>query len=178
MIIDILGSTDKRPFILTFLRICQELGDTCLITDDRHYKRLTEDGDMYGKFQNIDIFVTDFEYDDVWSDIGHSPDDYEFVILDSKFCDTAEVYVYIKGVDFDDSDRDVVEDLESLTIIEFGFGKKPITYTTQMFKAVERIEHYKVFEPIDYKVASAVAGILAPHVNMPAKNIIKVVNAR
>lgn len=59
MQITVFGRTDKRACIYTLMKILQPLGDVAVITNNRHFTRLTEDGGDFGFYQNISIFVTD-----------------------------------------------------------------------------------------------------------------------
>jgi hypothetical protein len=158
------------------MKICQTLGETCLITSDRRYTRLTENGANHGFYQNISIFVTDETADSVWYEIEHTEADFDFVLFDDKYDISADCFIYVEGAGEENDIEDLKEILgDKLNIIKLGFGKNSIPYSVNMFKAVEEIEYFKLLKPVDVRVSSEVSKILSPHVNMPVKNLLKVV---
>ena len=178
MVIAVLGQTDKRPVIYTLMRLFQKLGDCALITNDRHLRRLIENGDAYGHFQNIFVAVTDATQDEIFADIGYSTQDFENFIFDciDQVPDFADMVIYVGGAGGITEDEQTLLDMQSdYKTINLGFGDKCIPYTVDMFKAIETIEGLKHFMPINSQIASRLATFLTEPLNIPAKDIVKVV---
>ena len=62
--------------------------------------------------------------------------------------------------------------------INLGFGDKNIPYTKEMFVACEMTEGLKHFVPINQQIASRIATFLTEPLNIPAKDIVKVVTSK
>lgn len=175
MIVAVYGETDKRPVIYTLIKLFQRLGDCCLISDNRHYKRLLDTDTNTGHYQNVFITVTDASPDEVFSEIGYESIDFENMIFDNTIPDNADLIIFVQGCSISENESDTLEYLSSYETIGLGFGKNMIPYTVTMFKNVELIEGKKHLLEIDKKLTHKLATILSEHLNMSAKNICKVV---
>lgn len=186
MVISVIGETDKRPFMYTLLMICQYMGDVLLVSDDRHYKRLIEepeeDVEIYaGHFQNTFIVVTDKTPDEASQSVGYESDDYEFVIYDNLIDVTSDLIIYVTGDSMSEWEKEQLDYLEEgdYVTIGLGFGKKNmVAYSTAMFKNVELVESRKTYLPIDSKLSAMVAKVLAPHIGIPEKTMLKALGGK
>ena len=179
MIISVFGQTDKRPVIYTLMKLFQTLGDTCIISNNRHYCRLTETGSQWGMYQNVAIFVTDATADEVFHEIEHDIGDYDYIIMDNLYTEDADLNIYVEGAGKEPLDEDLLLALEdSSKTINLGFGKSCVPYSATMFKNLEIIEYYKKLVPVDARLTQKLANILAPHLDLKPANIIKVVNRK
>ena len=97
MQISVFGRTDKRACIYTLMKILQPLGDVAVITSNRHFMRLTEDGAPFGFYQNISIFVTDATADEMWQTIDHKPGDFDHIIMDNLYNESTDLIIYVHG---------------------------------------------------------------------------------
>lgn len=178
MIISVFGQTDKRAVIYTLMKMLQKLGDTCVISDNRHLLRLTEDGTRYGYFQNIAIFVTDTSADEVFSEIQHTPDDYDFIIMDNKYTEDADICFYVEGMGPEENDEDLLEILNHPNIIKIGPAKGAIPYTLKMFTTIEHIEYYRKLQLIEPKLTTLLINKMAPVLKLTPKVLAKVVSRK
>lgn len=181
MVIAVLGQTDKRPVIYCLMKLFQQLGDCAVLTKDRHYMRLIDNGTNIGHYQNIFIAVTDAGYDEVFSEIGYRTEDFENIIMDctDQLPDYCDIVVYVGGAGGITEDEQTLLDMQNdYKVINLGFGDKCIPYTVDMFKSVEQAEGLKHLGPMNQQIASRIATILTDYLHMPVKNIVKVVCSR
>lgn len=178
MQISIFGRTDKRACIYTLMKILQPLGDMALITNDRHYMRLTEDGSPFGYYQNISIFVMDTTADEMWHIIEHQPDDFDTVILDNLYNEDTDIILYIQGAGVEALDEYLFDAFEDMVVIHMGNGKNAVPYSKSLMENLEKIEYYRVLTAPSPSMTAILAKTLAGPLNMPAKNIIKVANKK
>ena len=188
MQITLIGQTDKRPVIYTLLKMMENMGDCCYITNDRKACRLMEEGPgMAGTYRDIDIFVLDTTADDMWTDIGYAPSDYEFIILDNLYNEMTDLIIYVKGA------GDAEEDLEVLDVFGLGKGKSKskakqpseevhktynIPYSAGMMENIEYSEFFKQLKPASQAALKVCAELLAGKVNVSAKNLGKVATTK
>ena len=176
MKICVFGQTDKRAVIYTLLKLCQTMGDVCFISYNTYYNRLINDVSTEEFFQNIAVFITDASAEDAFAEINHVPEDYDYIIFDNKWDESADVFFYVEGAGPEAYDSDLIENLgEKLIKIKIGTGKGAIPYSVKMFTAIENTEYYKKFLPINDKLSSDISKALTSHLGMPTKNIQKVV---
>ena len=71
MQIGVYGYTDKRPIIYALMKLLQKTGDVALFSNNRHYKRLLENGESTGHMANIMISISDASPDEVFEEIGY-----------------------------------------------------------------------------------------------------------
>lgn len=179
MQISVFGRTDKRACIYTLMKILQHLGDVAVVTDDRHFTRLTEDGEKTGTYQNISIFVTDTTGDEVWEHIGYDSSDFDHVILDNMYSDDTALYLYVRGAGDEALDEDLFDCFDDMKVIQMGGGKNCVPYTKELMEGLEYVEYYRKLHPLPSPaMTQIVAGHLSPHLNMPVKNIVKVANKK
>lgn len=181
MVITLLGQTDKRPVLYTLMKLCQKLGDTCIVTSDVRLSRLIEDGGKYGHFQNVYIAVTDASQDEVFADIGYTRHDFEYFIFDARdqIPDFSDLVIYVGGAGEKTEDEETLLSMVGeYKTINLGFGEKCIPYTVDMFKAVETIEGLKHLLPINPQITNRIATFLTEPLNIPVKDIVKVVQSK
>ena len=178
MVIAVLGLTDKRPVIYCLLKLLQLRGDLAIITNDRHYARLIDNGTYEGHFQNTFIAVTDASTDEVFAEIGYRIEDFENIIIDcvDQLPDYADVVIYVGGAGGITEDEEILlETCPEYFTINLGFGEKCIPYTVDMFKCVEQVEGLKHLGVMNQQIAQRLGTILGERLGMPVKNIVKVV---
>ena len=112
MQISVFGRTDKRACIYTLMKILQPLGDVAVITSNRHFMRLTEDGAPFGFYQNISIFVTDATADEMWQTIDHKPGDFDHIIMDNLYNESTDLIIYVQGAGVEASDEYLFDTFE------------------------------------------------------------------
>lgn len=199
MQITLLGQTDKRAVLYTLMRMCENLGDCAVVTNDRKLMRLMEEGPSgQGTYRNIQIFVADTTPDDVWEDIGYAPSDFEFVFLDNIWSERTDFTIYVKGAGDEEEDRYTLDMLEpeDYVTVKMGnpdknkpkkaIGKKKkaseetvsktynIPYEKAMLENVEHCEFYKELKQITQTATKVCAEILGAHTNVPVKTLGKV----
>lgn len=179
MQISIFGRTDKRACIYTLMKILQPMGDVAVITNDRHFTRLTEDGDTTGFYQNIAIFVTDATADEMWETIEHSPDDFEHVILDNLYNESTDLVLYVQGAGVEALDEYLFDTFEdNMVVINMGKGKNAVPYTKDLMANLEHIEYYRKLIAPSPTMVNILAKILSEYLKMPMKNIVKVASKK
>lgn len=178
MQISIFGRTDKRPCIYTLLKILQPMGDVALISDDRHFTRLTEDGAPFGFYQNISVFVTDTTADEMWQVIERRPDDFDHVILDNLYNEKTDITLYVQGAGVEALDEDLFDTFENMVVINMGKGKNAIPYSRELMENLEKIEYYRQLVAPSPGMTNCIAKLLSTPLNMPIKNIVKVANKK
>ncbi len=153
MRIGVLGFTDKRPILYPLMKLLQSTGDVVVITDDRRFKRLLEDYASPGHLGNIMICVTDATPDEVWEEIDHSEDDFDHVIYDLRdtLHEDIDMYIHIKGSDFEDGEKDFLECVDTYTSIKLMYDGKPertketinLPITLKLLSTLEVLENKK-----------------------------------
>ena len=199
MVITLIGQTDKRAVVYTMMKIGEYLGDCALVTNLHRFSRLTEDpAEDIGSYRNIDIFVGDFNADDVWDGIGHVPMDYDFIFLDNIYTEDTNLVIYVKGAGIDELDQPSLDALEPDEYVTVKMGKPdPVTkapktkakgatvapvqhktynipYTADMMEKIEYCEYFKELVPISPQATKVVAEILSEPTKTPASTLVKV----
>lgn len=178
MQISVFGRTDKRACIYTLMKILQPMGDVAVITNDRHFMRLTEDGAAYGYYQNISIFVTDATADEMWHAIEHRPDDFDHVILDNLYNENTDLVLYVQGAGVEAMDEYLFDTFDDMQVISMGKGKNAVPYSKELMENLEKIEYYRQLIVPSPAMVNVLAKILSGPLNMPIKNIVKVANKK
>lgn len=178
MIVAVYGKTDKRPVIYTLMKLFQKLGDTCLVSDDRHYTRLLNDGENVGHYQNVFVAVSDAMPDEIFEEIGYTDEDFENFIFDNTIPDNADLIIFVEGCEISEIEKETLEYIENYITIGLGFGKNSVPYSVDMFKNVELVEGKKLLVEVDKKLTKKIADALSKTLNMPASAICKVVSKR
>lgn len=178
MQISIFGRTDKRACIYTLMKILQPLGDVAVISSNRHFMRLTEDGAPFGYYQNISVFVTDATADEVWQAIEHRPEDFDHIILDGLYNENSDLVLYIQGAGVESLDEQLFDAFEDIVVITMGRGKNAVPYSKELMENLENIEFYRQLRAPSPAMANILAKLLSAPLGMPVKSIMKVVNKR
>lgn len=177
MIVSVLGQTDRRPVVYTLMKLFQARGDTCLISNNTQLRRLIDKPDCEGFFQNIAVFITDASWEEVFVEIEHAPEDFDYIIFDGEWTDKADVCLYVEGYGTEEVDVDILDGLgDAVNLLKLGPGKKSIPYTVQQFNNIEITEHLKTLPQINNRLTVELSKVLAEPLRMPAKDIIKVVS--
>lgn len=83
MIVAVRSEIDSRPLIYPMIRVLKNYGSVCLISSNKQCRRLS-DGENEGGFRNIRVLVEESgAVDEVYSDNGITPNDFDFIILDN-----------------------------------------------------------------------------------------------
>lgn len=121
MQITVLGQTDKRPVIYTLMKVLQHMGDVCVITNNRMYMRLMEDGPgAQGMYRNITICITDATADEMWDDVGLAPEDFEYIILDNLYNEDSQLILYVQGGGLEAEDMYIFDMLPEMILVQMG----------------------------------------------------------
>jgi hypothetical protein len=176
MTIGIFGRTDLRPVTYSLMKLLQALGDVAVVSANNHYTRLTEDGLCFGYFQNIAIFVTNVGYDEIYEEIEHVPEDFDYMIVENRYSDDLDFVIYVQGAGVDKLDEELLENLNNPFIIHLGFGSNKVPYTVNMFKALEEIEFYRMLKQVDSKLTGLLSKGLSEKLKLPASTVRKVVS--
>lgn len=157
MIINLIGSCDKRPVLFTVMKICQTLGDVLLVTSDSRLVRLSDTGATYGHYQNTMIAITDDGIDEFWSTFKYTDDDFDYIIIDNIVSADADVVIYVKGMTQSQFEEDTLEYIEDYSTIEL-FKNKLLDSNT--LRNCEEFEALADMCPISAGVSDQVAKIL------------------
>lgn len=175
MIISVVGDTDKRPVLYTILAMSTLLGDVWFVTNDRHFKRLLGEDIEEGNFNNILVSVADTTEDEVYSDLGHMKEDFDFIVFDNLAPSDADLVIFVQGEKISEDEQFLLDSIDKYETILLGFGKGCVPYTTKMFKQVEHTEACQCLCNIDAKLTAAVAKLLTDFVKVPESTLRKAV---
>lgn len=172
MIINTIGSCDKRPVLYTLMKICQTLGDVLVISNDTRLIRLSNTRENCGHYQNTMIAVTHEGLDDFLEEFPYELIDFEYVIIDGHQSADADLTIYVEGLLQDENE------VEMLDILE-GDYKTIQLYKGKMFNSatlynLECFEAYSNMQPINQKVAEHVAAIFAEYFDKDLKMITEI----
>lgn len=184
MRIGVLGFTDKRPILYPLMKLLQYTGDVVVITDDRRFKRLLEDYTSPGHLGNIMICVTDATPDEVWEEIDHRENDFDHIIYDLRdtLHEDIDMYIHVKGSDYEDGEKDFLECVDAYTPIKLMYDGKPdrtketmnIPITLKLLSTLEILENKKVLLPLPSpKVNKAIAKLIATHLSLKMSDALK-----
>lgn len=183
MQITIFGRTDKRPCIYTLMKLLAPLGDVAVVTDDRRFRRLTEDGSYTGYCQNIAIYVTDATADEMWGEIGQEPGDFEYIILDGNYNEDTDLILYLQGAGTEELDEYLFDTFEDMVIIHMdkAAGKKEkgekqivVPYSKAILSNMEATEYFKQPRVISQQMLNVLTTVLAKHLDMKPKELLKI----
>ena len=175
MNISVIGNTDKRAVIYTLLKLLEANGDVCLISDNRHYKRLL-DGNTAGYLNSIYIVIGDGGPEEMLESINIELDEFEFIICDNNIMDGTDLCIYVQGDGIDDEEELQLQLVESYETIKMGKGKNAIPYKVNMLSTVENIEYVKQLREIDKALSKRICTIMAPCLGMKLVDVMKVVS--
>ncbi|GFN30931.1 hypothetical protein [Paenibacillus xylaniclasticus] len=188
MQIGVYGSTDKRPVVYALLKLLQATGDVALFSNNRHYKRLLEYGQSQGHMANIMIAVSDSSPDEIFEEIGHTPDDFEHVVFDIQ--DTIpgdlSLVLHVKGYAVEEEEQDFVEmlgdDVKVVKLLYDGKSEREainVQPVSPLWRTVEQIEALKILAPLPSKVLNrGLANLLASKLGMKQKSALAILTRR
>lgn len=186
MIIGLVGYTDKRPVIYPLLKILQTAGESCFITRDRRYLRLTENHENLGHYQNIMIVVTDEPSDQMWENLELNPSAFDHVVYDISCDDLPEKLdlVYIcHTIQPEEGEEDFWECLpeNNTKHLKFMYDNTTIKDATKvpissaLWKYCETVESLKVMPSFtDSSIAGFLSKDLATYLNVTPQLIVKI----
>lgn len=179
MIIGVLGSCDKRPYIYPLLKLLNESGDVLFVTDNNQCMRLIEGTDL-GTYQNITVVVTSASPDQVWEDIGYRPEDFDHVVFDLKYylVDEADEYVYLYTIEKQEDEEEVLELVPGYHEFKLTYGKLTkeekklkgvINVTLRDIFANEYLEVVAFPSYINKSINNALYEVVQDHLRIPRK---------
>lgn len=181
MKIGLLGYTDKRLITYPLLKILQALGETIVITDNRHFLRMVGDNEH---LLNIRIVVTSDTPDEVWEEIGQEPDDFDYIVYDIRetFPSDVDLYFHIRGSEkLDDGEDMFLDCIDEYTKIKIAYdGKGSMDKETTVFPVtslsvayVESVECNRWLpEILDKKLLKILPKLLEKPLALDAKKIL------
>lgn len=187
MIIGVHGYTDKRPVIYALMKLLQSTGDVALFSNNRHYKRLLENGESQGHMANILIAISDASPDEVFEEVGYSVDDFEHIIFDIQdtIPDHLSLIIYVKSYEPNEDEQSFLDILGNYQTIKITYdGKRQkdainVIPVSQIWKSLEEIENYRILSPIpSAELNKGIAGILAPLLNIKLKTALTILTRR
>lgn len=180
MVISIIGYTDRRPVLYTLMKLCQKLGDTAVVTDDRHLARLIV-GEELPYYQNTLVNVTDESIDEWLDTTEYNVEDFEYIIADGKLAANADAVIFCVGCVKTEDEQDEVEYLDeyiSIGMCNAAKEKNRFKWTPATFENLERFEGVKQMVEIDSNLTRILATELAPKFNLTADQFRKVVKSK
>lgn len=127
MIIAVRSEIDSRPLVYPMIRILKNYGSVCLISSNKQCRRLSE-GENEGGFRNIRVLVEESgAVDEVYSDNGITPSDFDFIILDNMgLMDYDMLFVPVgemSSADFQD-EVELLKTDSKVRFVQFGGAAK------------------------------------------------------
>lgn len=183
MNIGVYGYTDKRMIIYPILKLLQAAGDVAFFTNNRHYSRLLEDNTDSGYIANILICVSDATPDEVFEQLGYTPDDFDHIVFDmvDSIPEQLDLSINVMTYALDESDLDFLSLLDNVKTIKIAYerskGKEEyvVTPSIKTFAAIERFEQFRVLESIDTpSITNTLSNLISPKLGMSPKNCIAV----
>lgn len=170
MIINIVSASDARPVIYCFMKLCQTLGDVLLVSNNSDRLRLADTHENGGHYQNTMIAVTEDSLDDFIDEFPYEMDDFDFIITENLPYATADLTVYVAGVQplSEDELDDLVGFFDDYKVIPLFKSGMLLNKT---FQLLEEFEVYRHMPSMGEGIAKAVASIMAPLLNVNVKNL-------
>lgn len=187
MQIGVYGFTDKRPVIYALLKILQATGDVALFTNNRHYKRLLEQGQSQGYLANVLVCVSDASPDEIFEEIGYTADDFDHIIFDIQDAipDGLSLAIYVKSYAPDEDEQALLELLGDYKTIKLMYDGRPekgainVNPLGIVWKHAELNETYRLLHPSPSKeLNKGLAFLLAPHLHMTARAALTLLTRR
>lgn len=168
MVINIIGDCDKRAVLYTVLKICQTLGDVLLVSNSSRLMRLSDTKESYGHYQNVMVAITHDGFDDFLDAFEYDTNSFEYTVVDNINLAEADLVIYVEGLVQSEQEADMLEYIEEYKTIPL--------YKWKLFDAntcynMEEFESMRTMCPINKKVASEVAKVLAGPLNTDAKTL-------
>lgn len=121
MQISIFGMTEKRPVIYTLISIFMHMGDVAVVTNNRQFMRLMEEGPAaQGTWNNVSIFITDATGDEVWEAVGMAPEDFEYIIFDNLYNESTDFMFYVQGAGVEAGDAYLFDAFPEMPVVQMG----------------------------------------------------------
>lgn len=171
MVINIIGDCDKRPVLYTVMKICQNLGDVLLLSNSTRLRRLSDTRETYGYYQNTMIAITTDGVDDFFDDFKYSAEDFDYMIVDNITMAEADVVIYVEGLVQSETEEEMLEYIEDYSVIPLYKGNLCGASTC---RNLEQFEALRDMCPINNRIATKVAEILAPYFNKDAKSLVEI----
>lgn len=178
MLIGVYGYTDKRPVIYALMKLLQATGDIALFSNNRHYRRLLGHGENQGHMANIMIAISDASPDEIFEEVGYTPDDFEHIIFDIQdtIPDNLSLILYVKSYAPNEDEQAFLDILGAYQTIKITYdGKREkgaihVAPLSNVWRSVEQIEAYQILCPIPSKeLNKGLVALMAPHLNITAK---------
>ncbi len=187
MQIGVYGYTDKRPLVYALMKVLQSTGDVVLFSNNRHYKRLLDQGESQGHFANIMISVSDASPDEVFEEIGYSEDDFDHILFDLQEAipEKLSLIFYVKSYPPNEDEQAFLDILDQYHTVKMTYdgrrekGAIHLAPFSNVWKAVEEIEAYRILKPIPSKAFNkGLASVLAPPLNITPKTAMTLLTRR
>lgn len=187
MLIGVYGYTDKRPVIYALMKLLQATGDIALFSNNRHYRRLLNSGENQGHMANIMIAVSDASPDEIFEEVGYTPDDFEHIIFDIQdtIPDNLSLIIHVKSYTPNEDEQSFLDILGTYQTIKMTYdgrrekGAIHVAPLSSIWRSVEQIEAYKILSPIPSKdLNKGLAGLLAPLLNVTSKTALTILTRR
>lgn len=131
MYIAVKSEMDSRVLVYPLMRALKSYGSILVISSNNQLRRLIDDP-AYQTFRNMTILINEAgAVDEVYSDWGIAPGDYDFVILDNMGCLDYDVCFILQGSKSSQEFLDDLEilressDIEKIVCVQFGAKAKP-----------------------------------------------------
>lgn len=168
MVINIIGDCDKRAVLYTVLKICQTLGDVLLVSNSSRLMRLSDTKESYGHYQNVMVAITHDGFDDFLDNFEYDTNSFEYTVVDNITLAEADLVIYVEGLLQSEQEADMLEYIEEYKTIPLYKGK---LFDANTCYNMEEFESMRTMCPINKKVASEVAKVLAGPLNTDAKTL-------
>lgn len=187
MQIGVYGYTDKRPIIYALMKLLQKTGDVALFSNNRHYKRLLENGESTGHMANIMISISDASPDEVFEEIGYTEDDFDHIIFDIQdtLPEHLTLMLYVKSYPPSEEEQmflDLIDDYYTIKMTYDGKKEKDainLAPLLSVWKTVEQIESFRILAPIPSKELNvSLAKLLAPYLELKPRAARSLLTAR
>lgn len=175
------GQVDKRPLVLSLIKLLQDFGSVAFITPEYHYRRLI-DGSDNGYFQNTLVCSSTDSPLEIFTNLNISPNAFDFVIWDSYEYLPDDIDMafacsgYLDEFIFDQFLTTYPQAVE----VKFNYDNKidkevsNIKVTPQMLQYVEMAESLKILPPIkDRSIIKLFETCLASHLDINPKSVAK-----
>ncbi|MGR7944984.1 hypothetical protein ACU063_10950 [Paenibacillus sp. M.A.Huq-81] len=169
------------------MKLLQATGDVLLLSNNRHYKRLLEDGESQGHMANIMIAISDATPDEIFQEIGYTPDDFEHVIFDIQdtIPDDLTHVIYVKTYRPSEDELAFLDLLGEYKVFKLTYdGRKEkdavnIIPSPKLWKAMEDFEFFRVLNPLpSADLNKGLAAMLAPSLNLSMKSAFTLLNRK
>jgi hypothetical protein len=187
MIVICLGYADKRPILYALMKLLKSFGDVAVVTQNRQLLRLLEDRNTSGHFNNIFVAITDSTPDEVFSEIGYAPGDFDHIIFDSidALPDNYDICIHSRSYGLTEFEKETIGYIDDIVQYNFMYDGKvekgciniPVTF--QLIKSVEEYEARKLLIPIQCdEILRSLSKLAAPQLKVSERNALKILKKR